>query len=345
VTPTPRGERRLRAGVAGAGHMGQYHVLVYAELWDVELVGVADIDGARAQAVATKYGTAGFGDHRDLIGRVDIASVAVPTEEHYRVTRDLLEAGISVLVEKPITPTLEEGRELYAVARASGAVLHVGHVERFNGAVQELKKIVDRPILVESRRLGPFLPRVQKDTVVMDLMIHDIDIVLTLVDSPLRRFTALGSSVHSPVADVANVQLAFESGTIAAITASRATEEKIRTLAVTQPDAYIVLDYTEQNIRIHRRAAQEFTLNRESIRYTRASFVEHVQVHKDNPLKLEILHLIQAVRRAAAGEPVVLAEAEDLRSLAMVLEIERMIRDGRGEATWPQDLPWSTPSP
>ena len=325
-------DRRLRAGVVGAGHMGQYHMLVYSELWDIEVAGVVDVDRDRATAVAAHYGTRAFTDHRDLIAAVDLVSVAVPTEQHFQVTSDFLEAGVGVLVEKPVAPTLEEARELFAVARRAGAVLHVGHVERFNGAVQELKKIVDQPILVESRRLGPFAPRVQKDTVVMDLMIHDLDIVLGLVDSPPRRLTAMGSCVHSPAVDVAVVQIGFESGTIGVITASRATEEKIRTLAVTQPDAYIVLDYSEQDIRVHRRAAQEYTLDRESIRYRRASFVEHVQVHKDNPLKLEILHLVRAVRRARAGEPVVLAEGEDIRSLAMALEIERMIREGRSES-------------
>jgi predicted dehydrogenase len=337
-------ERRLRAGVVGAGHMGQYHMLAYAELWDIELAGVVDTDRERARKVAAYYDTNALPDHHDLIGVVDIASVAVPTELHFQVAADLLEAGIGVLVEKPIAPTLEEARELFAIARRTGAVLHVGHVERFNGAVQELKKIVERPILIESRRLGPFAPRVQKDSVVMDLMIHDLDIVLGLVDSAPRRLTAMGAAVHSAQSDIANVQIGFESGTIALLTASRATEEKIRTLAITQPEAYVVLDYAEQDIRIHRRAAQEYTLNRESIRYRRASFVEHVQVHKDNPLKLEILNLARAVRRTRAGERIVLAEAEDLRSLAMALEIERMIRDGRCEAAYSNDLPWSAHS-
>jgi predicted dehydrogenase len=335
------GEPRIRAGVVGTGHMGQYHARVYAELWDVDLVGVVDVDAGRAAAVARVYDSEPFGDHRDLIGRVDVASVAVPTEQHYHVTRDLLEAGVSVLVEKPMAPTLEEARDLFAIARRSGAALQVGHVERFNGAVQELRKIVDRPILIESRRLGPFVPRVQKDTVVMDLMIHDIDIVLALVDARPRRITALGASVVSEVADVANVQVWFDSGTIAVITASRATEEKIRTLAITQPDAYIVLDYTVQDIQIHRRAAQETTSARESIRYRQASFVEHLFVHKENPLKLEIVNLIRAARDVRAGRPIELAEAEDLRSLAMALEIERMIRDGRCETAWREDVPWS----
>src|SRR5213594_308400 len=337
-------DRKLRAGVVGAGHMGQYHLLAYAEFWDIELAGVVDTDRERAAQVAAYYDTRALMDHRDLIGVVDFASVAVPTEQHFKVAADLLEAGVSVLVEKPIAPTVEEARELFAIARRSGAVLHVGHVERFNGAVQELKKIVERPILIESRRLGPFASRVQKDSVVMDLMIHDLDIVLSLVDAPPRRVSAFGAAVHSDLIDVANVQIWFEGGAIATITASRATEEKIRTLAITQPDAYIVLDYLVQDIQIHRRAAQESQPNRESIRYRQASFVEHLFVHKDNPLKLEILHLVGAVRRARSGAPLALAETENLRSLAMALEIERMIRDGRCESAWPGDLPWSARS-
>src|SRR5205809_2111227 len=252
-------DRRARAGVVGVGHMGQYHARVYAELWDVDLVGITDINGDRAREAAAHYDTVAFADHRDLIGRVDVASIAVPTEQHFHVARDLLEGGVNVLIEKPITPTLEEARELFALARRTGCLLHVGHVERFNGAVQELRKIVEGPLLIESRRLGPFEPRVQKDTAVMDLMTHDLDIVLALVDSPPRRLTAMGSTVHSGSVDVATVQIAFESGTLAIITASRATEEKIR-------------------------------------------------------------------------------------SLAMALEIERMIRDGRCESAWPGDLPWSARS-
>ena len=335
---------RIRAGVVGAGHMGQYHILALAELWDVELVAICDTDADHAQQIAAQYGTRAVATHQELAGLVDIATVAVPTERHFEVARDLLEAGVHVLVEKPMTPTLEEAKELFRVARQSARVLHVGHVERFNGAVQELRKIVERPVLIESRRLGPFVPRVQNDSVVMDLMIHDIDIVLGLVDSEPRRMNALGRSIHSRRADVANVQILFDSGAMATITASRATEEKIRTLSITQPDAYIVLNYADQDIQIHRRAAQEYTLNRESIRYRQASFVERLFVHKDNPLKLEIRHLISAARAAKATGQVELPETEDLRSLAVALEIERMIREGRGEVAWPKDLPWSAAS-
>jgi len=335
---------RIRAGVVGAGHMGQYHILALAELWDVELVAICDTDTEKARDIAAQYGTRAVASHQELAGLVDIATVAVPTERHFEMTRDLLEAGVHVLVEKPMTPTLEEAKELFRLARQRARVLHVGHVERFNGAVQELRKIVERPVLIESRRLGPFVPRVQNDSVVMDLMIHDIDIVLGLVDSEPRRMNALGRSILSSQPDVANVQILFDSGAMATITASRATEEKIRTLSITQPDAYIVLNYADQDIQIHRRAAQEYTLNRESIRYRQASFVERLFVHKDNPLKLEIRHLISAANAAAATGQVELAETEDLRSLAVALEIERMIREGRGEVAWPKDLPWSAAS-
>jgi len=328
----PKARGRLRAGVVGAGHMGQYHILVYAELWDVDLVGIVDIDGEKAKRLAAQYDTYAFEDYRDLIGKVDVASVAVPTPLHYPVTRDLLEAGIHVLVEKPITPTLAEAEELFQIARAHQRVLHVGHVERFNGAVQELKKIVVNPILIESRRLSPFTPRVTHDGVVMDLMIHDLDIILNLVDSPVRRLTALGRPVQSASTDVANVQLEFETGALATITASRATEDKIRTLAISQPDAYIFLDYTDQEIHIHRRTAAEYVLNRESIRYKQVAFVEHLFVHKENPLKLEILHLLQAVREFRRTGRVDLADGEDLRSLAVALEVEELIRRGQMSA-------------
>ncbi|MFQ5827988.1 MAG: Gfo/Idh/MocA family oxidoreductase [Candidatus Methylomirabilia bacterium] len=338
-----RRERRIRAGVVGAGHMGQYHILVYAEQWNLDLVGIVDADVDKTRRLAAQYDTQAFADHRELIGRVDVVSVAVPTPLHFAVTRDLLEAGVNVLVEKPITPTLEEAKELYRLARQHNAVLHVGHVERFNGAVQELKKIVKEPLLVESRRLGPFVPRVQDDTVIMDLMIHDLDIVLSLVESEPRRLSAMGQTLRSPGPDVASVQIFFDT-TIATILASRATEQKIRTLAITQPDAYIFLDYTDQNIQIHRRAAQEYTLNRQSIRYRQASFVEHLFVHKENPLKLEILNLISAVREVEMGRALELHEEEDLRSLAVALEIERMIREGRRETAWPEALPWGARS-
>jgi predicted dehydrogenase len=330
-----REQKRIRAGVVGAGHMGQYHILVYAELWDVDLVGLVDIDAATVTRLAAQYDTQAFADYRDLFDKVDVVSIAVPTPLHFQIAREFMEAGIHVLVEKPLTPTLEEARELFRIAREQNVVLHVGHVERFNGAVQELRKIVVSPILVESRRLGPFVPRVQHDTVIMDLMIHDVDIVLGLVDAEIREIMVTGARVHSDRPDVANVQIVFENGALAIITGSRATEQKIRTLAITQPDAYIFLNYTDQDIQIHRRAASEYILNRESIRYRQESLVEHLFVHKENPLKLEISHLIAAVRERQRTGRVDLSEHDDVRSLGVALAIEDMLAEGQPHLRWP----------
>ena len=330
-----REQKRMRAGVVGAGHMGQYHILVYAEQWDVDLVGLVDIDAATVTRLAAQYDTQGFTDYRELFGKVDVVSVAVPTPLHFPIAREFMEAGIDVLVEKPLAPTLEEARGLFRIAREQNVVLHVGHVERFNGAVQELRKIVVSPILVESRRLGPFVPRVQHDTVIMDLMIHDIDIVLGLVDAEIREIMVTGARVHSDRHDVANVQIGFENGALAIITGSRATEQKIRTLAITQPDAYIFLNYTDQDIQIHRRAASEYILNRESIRYRQESLVEHLFVHKENPLKLEINHLLTAARERQRTGRVDLSEHDDVRSLGVALAIEEMLAQGRPHLKWP----------
>jgi predicted dehydrogenase len=197
----------LRAGVVGVGQMGRYHVGVLAELPQVELVGIVDVDPRKIQELAETYNTTGLTDYHDLLGEVDVVSIAVPTAIHYEVARQFLEAGVHVLIEKPIAPTLAEAEELFELAELRGAMLHVGHVERFNGAVQELKNIVRDPILIECRRMGPFQSRVKDDGVVLDLMIHDLDIVLNLVGSRVQSISAVGAAVFSEVEDVSNCGL------------------------------------------------------------------------------------------------------------------------------------------
>jgi predicted dehydrogenase len=318
--------QKVRAGVVGVGQMGQYHVGVYSELVNVELVGVADRDRARAISIAEKYNTRAFEDYHALLDAVDVVSIAVPTSLHYTVARDFLKAGVHVLVEKPIAHTMEEARELFRLAEVSGVMLHIGHVERFNGAVQELKKIVHEPWLIESRRLGPFVPRIKEDGVVLDLMIHDLDIILNLVDAPVQQIHALGKLIYSGREDLANVQICFQNGCIANIVASRATEIKIRTMAITQRDAYIFLDYTDQDIRVHRQASSEHVVTRGALRYRQESLIERIFVHKDNPLKLEIKHLIDC---ATGGGPRVVSVHEELRSLQVALHIlECLDKDG-----------------
>ena len=322
----------IRAGVVGIGHMGSYHVGVYSELFNVHLAGIADVDTQKAGTIAERYHTTPYKDYRDLFGKVDIVSIAVPTDLHYEVAKDFLEQRIHVLLEKPITKDIDQARDLFRIAKENDAVLHVGHVERFNGAVQELKKIVSNPIFIESRRLGPFVPRAKDDDVVLDLMIHDIDIILNLVNAEVQDVHARGVSVFSEHEDLANVQICFENGCIANITASRATQQKIRTMAITQKDAYVFLDFTDQDIHIHRQASSEHILTREELRYKQESFIERIFVHKENPLKLEIKHLIDCVlNHVNHKEENSHSMERELQSLEIALNIIRTFRKSRTE--------------
>ncbi len=318
--------QKVRAGVVGVGQMGQYHVGIYSELHDVELVGVADSNQPRGASAAEKYNTRLYRDYHDLLGSVDVVSIAVPTSLHYPIARDFLEAGVHVLLEKPITHTLAEATELFRLADLYDVALHIGHVERFNGAIQELKKIVHEPWFIESRRLGPFVPRIKEDGVILDVMTHDIDIILNLVDAPISRIYALGKSIYSGREDLANVQLCFQNGCIANIVASRSTEIKIRTMAITQRDAYIFLDYTDQDIRVHRQASSEHVVSRGALRYRQESLIERIFVHKENPLKLEIRHLLDCMTQGATR---VVSVEKELRSLQVALQIlEILEKDG-----------------
>ena len=264
------------------------------------------------------YGIRAYVDYKELLNKVEAVSIAVPTALHYNVAKDCLEAGVHVLVEKPFTVTIDEAEELFRIAKKKNLVIRVGHVERFNGAVQELKKIIKDPLLIESRRIGPFISRVKDDSVVMDLMIHDIDIILNLVDSDILNYSAFGSSVYSEKEDIATVQMLFKNGCIATITASRASEHKLRTLAITQRDAYIFLDYTDQDIHIHRRADSGYFVSREEIRYKQESFIERLFVYKDNPLKLQIKHFLECIENA---DKINLREEDEIKSLDIALKI------------------------
>ncbi len=316
--------KKIRAGVIGVGRMGEYHAGAYTEIHFVELVGVADIDEERLSIICERYGVEGYKDYRELLDKVDVVTVSVPTGLHYQVARECIERGVHVLVEKPIAYTLEEARELFRLAEKKGVVLHVGHVERFNGAVQELMNIVSEPLLIESRRLGPFTPRVAKDSVVLDLMIHDIDIVLRLARSEVKEIEATGISVYTDKCDAATINLRFESGCVATLTASRVTQNKIRTMAVSERDFYVFLNFTEQDIHIHRQAYSEAVRLKDQLRYKQSSIIEQVFVHKGNPLKLELMHFIEC---AINGCKRIVPVESELKSLEIALEVERILKD------------------
>ena len=309
---------KIRAGVIGVGRMGTYHVGILSELAKVELAAVVDIDAKCRQVIEKDYETQGFDNYRDIYDKVDVAVVAVPTGMHYTIAKDLLNAGIHVLLEKPCANKLDHARELFKIAEDKNLTLHIGHVERFNGAVQELHKIVKSPIFVECKRMGPFSNRIKDDGVVLDIMIHDIDIILNLIKSKVVKVHVLGSSVFSDKDDLVNAQLKFENGCIANIIASRASQNQVRTLSVTQKDSFVVLDYTDQEIYVHRKSSSEHKLSKDSLRYKQESLVERIFVHKDNPLKLELQHFLDC---ATNGSPRKVAIDNELYSLEIALDI------------------------
>lgn len=244
---------RMRAAVVGVGYLGRFHAEKYKAHAAADLVAVVDTDGDRARAVARDLGVAAFTDHRDLIGRVDCASVAVPTHAHHAVAYDLIVGGVDVLVEKPLTTTIEDGKALLEVAVRGGRVLQVGHLERFNPAIRALGDRVTQPRFIECQRLAPFTERGTDVDVVLDLMIHDLDLILNMVPSPLRAVEAVGVPVLTPSVDIANARLRFANGCIANVTASRVSLKRERKLRIFQADAYFSIDFDERRVRICRR--------------------------------------------------------------------------------------------
>lgn len=286
---------KINLGIIGVGHMGQYHVNVSRQLSDAKLVGIYDSDPDRVKSIAEKYETSPFNSISDLLKIVDAVVIAAPTFLHHEISKQALTAGKHVLVEKPIAESVEQARELVNLSKANNLILQVGHVERFNGAILELGKIVESPMLVESRRLAPFNSRIRDVGVVLDMMIHDIDIVLNLVKSDVVDLSAMGVKIVSNHEDVASVILKFKNGCVASINASRNTQSKIRTLNITDKNAYIKLDFTDQEIELHRQASSNTQLSSNEIRYRQESIVEKIFVHKDNPLKQEHEHFIKCI--------------------------------------------------
>ncbi len=244
---------RLRAAVVGVGYLGRFHAEKYAAHAGAELVAVVDVDPARARAVAAALGVEAVTDHRALLGRIDCASVAVPTQLHHAVAGDLLEAGVDVLVEKPLTTTVAEGKALVELAVRRERVLQVGHLERFNPAIRALDGVLRNPRFIECHRLAPFSERGTDVDVVLDLMIHDLDVILSMMPSALRSVEAVGVPVLTTSVDIANARLRFANGGIANVTASRVSLKRERKLRIFQPDAYLSVDYGERRVLICRR--------------------------------------------------------------------------------------------
>ncbi|MEW6381599.1 MAG: Gfo/Idh/MocA family oxidoreductase [bacterium] len=305
---------KLKVGVIGVGHLGKHHVRIFSELEECELFGVADTDRERAQEIAGQYHAIALTDYRDMIGKVGAVSIAVPTVSHHRIARDFLAQGIDVLVEKPMTETLQQAQELIDLANQRKAILQVGHLERFNGAVLALEKHIHDPRFIESHRIAPFVERGVDVDVVLDLMIHDIDIILSLVKSRARRIEAVGVPVISSKIDIASARLEFENGCLANVTASRVSLKKERKIRLFQKDAYFSLDYADSQL-------YSCTVRREeenSGQYPFHIVRNDIPVQEVEPLRAELQAFVHSCR--TRKKPVVSGE-EGYEALCVAFQI------------------------
>jgi predicted dehydrogenase len=241
---------KISVGVVGVGYLGKFHAEKYAASEKAKLVAVVDIDEVKVREIADKYHTEALYDYRQLFGRVQCVSVAVPTRLHRDIAQEFLEQGIDVLVEKPLASNLAEGRDLVETAQVGNAILQVGHLERYNPAIRKLESIIKEPKFVECHRLAPFVERGTDVDVVLDLMIHDIDVIASLVRSPVQQVEAVGVPVLTDKPDIANARIKFANGCIANVTSSRVSIKRERKIRFFQPDAYISIDYDQRRAQI-----------------------------------------------------------------------------------------------
>ncbi len=307
----------VRTAVVGCGHFGRYHAEKYAALAGAELVAVVDCELGRAQDLGARLGALALSDAGQLAGRVDAVSVVVPTLAHFALARQLLDAGLHVLLEKPIAATLAEADALIALAKARARVLQIGHLERFNAAVLALADVLGQPLFIELHRLAPFKPRGTDVDVVLDLMIHDIDLIQQLVGRPLAAVDAVGVPVLSAEDDIANARLHFEGGCVVNVTASRVSLKGERKMRLFQKDAYVSIDFQAGEATIARKGSGEMFPGVPDVRIERRRFAAN------DPLRLEIEAFLAAVR----GERAVAVSGADGRlALASALRITRALQ-------------------
>ncbi len=301
--------KNIRAAVIGVGYLGRFHAQKYASLDGVDLIGVVDTDEGRAAEIAAECATKAFTDFDAIAEKVDAVSVAVPTSLHAQVAIPLLERGINVLLEKPMAGTIAESEQIIAAAEKSGAVLQIGHLERFNPALVKLAPSITQPMFIEAHRISPFKERGADVDVILDIMIHDIDIILSLVKSPISSIEAVGVPVLTDAVDISNARLRFESGCIANITASRISADVMRKIRIFQPDSYISIDCAKN-------AVDLFTLDEE-----KTIGHQHYNMSDSDALYAEVADFVDTVRNGTT--PVV-----DGRAGLDAVKVAYMIKDG-----------------
>lgn len=314
----------VKTGIIGLGRMGRYHLNLHDEMPESDLQMICDPSEDVRKAVSQHYKYEITDDFHKMLDKVDAITIAAPTKYHYEIAKECLLAGKHLLVEKPITTNLEQATELFEIAKKNNLVLNIGHVERFNGAVQELREVVRDPYLVESRRVGPYNPNFKNDSIVLDLMIHDIDIILNMVNRDITALSATGSCILSPTPDLATATIQFEGGCVANILVSRVTHKKDRAMGVSQNGAYIYLDYTTQDINIYREMKENKEIGKQEMKYKSEYAFEKVVIYKDNPLKMEIKHFLNCVQGLSERNVTV---DHELRSLKVALKIDQLLKE------------------
>ena len=310
----------IRTAVIGVGHFGKFHAEKLARLEGSELIAVADTDAERAREIGERFGVDATADYRDLFGRVDAVSIAVPTNAHFEVAREFLDHGIHVLVEKPITERIDHAEQLIETAERNGALLQVGQIERFSGVYASLAEYVSRPLYIESHRVSPFLERSTDVNVILDVMIHDIDLILALVDAPVISVSAIGAPVLSTLEDIANARLEFANGCVATITASRVSLKTERKMRIFQPDCYISIDFKEATIA---RLSAQGTIGASALPQIERN---EWRFPETDSLQLEVESFLQAV---ANKIPVRVDGAAGRNALQTAIEISDSLREHR----------------
>jgi predicted dehydrogenase len=317
TTPIANPSSVLRTAVVGVGYLGRFHAQKYAQLPGSQLVAVVDANLEAAQKVGAELSVPALSDYRELYGRVDAVSLVVPTPLHHRIGRDLLEQGIHLLVEKPIATTVAEARELIEVAKRKGCVLQVGHLERFNPAIIAAEARLATPRFVESHRLAPFKQRGTDVSVVLDLMIHDIDLIQELVGRPIVHIDAIGSSVFSGEIDIVNARLRFEGGCVANTTASRISLKQERKIRIFQDDAYLSIDMQQKVLSVIRKKDANVAVESPA-----QVSIEEESFDQGDALRDEIAAFLAAVK--TGSEPVVTGE-DGLRALETAIRIAELV--------------------
>jgi predicted dehydrogenase len=291
----------VRLGIIGVGYLGMQHARILSYLEEAELKGVADIDFKKAVEIGNRHGVQYYQNYEDMLDEIDAAIVATPTSEHFSVSMNLLRKGKAVLVEKPITETVEQGEQLVALAKKNGLILQVGHLERFNPAVEAVENMLSEPKFIEVQRLGSFSARSLDIDVVLDLMIHDLDIILALIKDEVSVIRSSGIHVLSEKIDIATARLEFKSGCVATLTASRVHQGKVRKLRIFEPTSYYSIDYIDQEVKI-------FPLN------GRQTDIKTLKIKKEEPLKKELKNFLRCVREGKQGK---VSGEEGLRALRL----------------------------